>query len=149
MSENTINRRKVTKGLAWSVPTAVAVVAAPMAAASPTLCDTRDLWMNQIPLHSFYNTSIDADGVITITPPETWVDAWPPNITISYIGTDAKATLTRKGNAVIATPPAGVDPFDIKMLESQNPAGYRSVFREEDEAGNYLCSLGQEAWDWG
>ncbi len=39
MSENTIDRRKVTKGLAWSVPTVVATVAAPMAAASPTLCD--------------------------------------------------------------------------------------------------------------
>ena len=275
MSENTIDRRKVTKGLAWSVPTAVAVVAAPLAAASPTLCDnarriqewtrallttpglgwnegtneltftaedgtyadqesinailtitntdggvtvkraegtevndagetssatvstviadlsqisaitgsvefsktpdpdgnglysydsvtlsfddatcsvgggtpspetcnTRELWMNQIPENGFHPTSIDDDGKITITKPQNWESPWPTNITVSYIGTQAKATIKLEDEKVIATPPTGVDPFDIERIESQAPGSDYSVYRETDGNGNYFCSL--------
>lgn len=144
---DSISRRKVTQGLAWSVPTAVAVVAAPMAAASPSLCNTEDLWRNQIPEYAFYDTTIDADGIITVTKPEGWASEWKPNVTVSYIGTGATATVTQNGDVVTATPPAGVDPFNINVIESQTPGSYRSVFRQTNEAGEYLCSLDSMAYD--
>ena len=273
MSENTINRRKVAQGLAWTAPTVVATVAAPFAAASPTLCnledlwryrrpensfvtsidadgkitvtkpadwegewkptvtvkyldsgilatgeldgnkvtvttpdgvgdpfdiylieyavegaptqtlsrkyeadwegrttflceieartepgappcDTRELWMTQIGEQGFRNISIDAEGVITITKPVDWEGEWEPTVTVSYIGTDATATITQENGALIAKPPAGVDPFDIRMIESRSAAPDPSdpsdpypsdssslVYREKDWKGAYVCSI--------
>lgn len=108
---------------------------------SPETCNTRDLWMNQIPENGFHPTSIDADGKITITKPQNWESPWPTNITVSYIGTNATATITQEGDAVIATPPAGVDPFDIERIESQAPGSDYLVYRQTDGNGNYFCSL--------
>lgn len=115
---------------------------------APSFCDTRDLWMNQIPPYgNFHPTSVDAEGVITITKPENWTSPWPPNITVSYIGTNAKATIEPDGDKVIATPPAGVDPFDIEAIESQVPGSTRRLFRETDWKGDYLCSLDTDGGD--
>ena len=109
---------------------------------APSFCDTRDLWMTGIGMLDSHPTSIDTNGIITITKPESWASPWPPDITVSYIGTDATATIEPDGdNKVIATPPAEVDPFDIERIESQAPGSDYSVYRETDGNGNYFCSL--------
>ena len=109
---------------------------------APSFCDTRDLWMTGIGMLGSHPTSIDEKGTITITKPEGWASPWPPNITVSYIGTDATATIEPDGdNKVIATPPAEVDPFDIERIESQSGDSSSSVYREIDWKGDYVCSL--------
>lgn len=147
MSEDTINRRKVVQGIAWTAPTIVATVAAPMAAASPTLCDLEDLWRNGRSEDSFV-TLIDAEGVITIEKPATWVAEWNPTVTVSYNDTDATATIKRDGDVVTATPPAGVNPFDIKRIDYYPaPWTYRYLTRSTDENGSLTCALEASGWD--
>lgn len=114
---------------------------------APSFCDTRDLWMNKIPPYLLHPISIDANGIVTITKPAGWKYTWPPNLTVSYIGTDATATVKpgADGDTVIATPPAGVNPFDIEKIESEVPGSTRTLFRDTDWAGNYLCSISTTA----
>lgn len=143
---DSIDRRKVTKGLAWSVPTVVATVAAPMAAASPTLCNLEDLWRYRRPANSFV-TSIDADGVITITKPADWQGEWNPAVSVAYLESGASADIELNGDVVTATPPDWVDDrFDIQQISyavEGAPTQVLSRKYEEDSEGylTFLCEI--------
>lgn len=98
MSENTIDRRKVTKGLAWSVPTVVTTVAAPMAAASPTPCDNArrtQEWTRAILTTPGLGWNEGTNELTFTAEDETYVDQESVNAILTITNTDGGVTVKR------------------------------------------------------
>ena len=134
---DSIDRRKVTKGLAWSVPTVVAAAAAPFAAASPITCDREALWREWASTTSMF--SIDADGVITFRQPADWNGgSWTPRTLMAMYGDTGSEQFQgvpgKEEGTLVLTPPTGADPFDIRYLTATGQGDPRPP--EDDPDGD-------------
>lgn len=105
---NTISRRTLAKGAAWSVPVVAVAAAAPTASASPADCITSGTIENDtaIPAKANYTCSQVADA--TSTDPITALGAWKVQIQVAtctavHAGSTLKSAPTITANVLTST----------------------------------------------
>lgn len=99
---NTISRRTLAKGAAWSVPVVAVAASAPSASASPTICTTP----TPHTLDLVYHCSADVFGNPTPQNPTYDPQGWKVSVTINLCDTVAVGSVVQSPviSAVVGTP---------------------------------------------